>query len=146
MPTVSACRIDAVLDLISDTWTLALIHQMSAGPRRTLELKSAFSGLSSKTLSARLKRLQRHGIVARKSYSEAPPRVEYSLTDKGRDLAVVLGAVGEVAAAWDLQPDSRDETFCHACLAERGHDTRSPARVPKRSPARPRKKPDITLL
>lgn len=77
-----SCKIDGVLDFISEPWTLAVIHQLTVGPRRTLELFSSFAGLSTKTLGARLKKLERGGIVARKSFSETPPRVEYSLTEK----------------------------------------------------------------
>lgn len=118
MPSSSACRIDMVLDCISDRWTLSIIHKLSTGARRTLELYGAFKGMSSKTLNARLKKLERDGLVIRHSYPESPPRVEYSLTGKGRELLPVLNAIAEVAFRWvDEDVAMEEEPSCRACAA-----------------------------
>ena len=82
MPKASACRIDRVLSVIEDKWTLGIIHELSAGPRRTLEILGAFKGLSPRTLGLRLKKLARSSILTRESFPESPPRVEWSLTEK----------------------------------------------------------------
>jgi DNA-binding HxlR family transcriptional regulator len=144
MPVRSPCKIDRVLEFISDPWTLAVIHQLSIGPRRTVELHSSFSGLSTKTLGARLKKLERGGIVARKSFSETPPRVEYSLTEKGRALLRVLDAITEVAVDWNTGGESGDNAAsCRACaLAETV--TVKKEEIP--APQKPRKRTDVTLL
>jgi predicted transcriptional regulator len=54
--------------------------------KETAKLRHTLKGFSSKTLAARLKELQRSGVLERKSYNETPPRVEYNLTDKGQEL------------------------------------------------------------
>ena len=54
--------------------------------REIIKFRHTLKGFSSKTLAARLKELQRIGVLERKSYNETPPRVEYNLTDKGQEL------------------------------------------------------------
>jgi DNA-binding HxlR family transcriptional regulator len=63
------------------------------GPRRFQDLQTSLSGISPNTLSARLKRLEDAGIIERQMYAEHPPRAEYVLTDKGRELGPVLKAL-----------------------------------------------------
>ena len=136
-----SCKIDVVLDFISEPWTLAVIHQLSVGPRRTVELFSTFDGLSTKTLGARLKKLERGGIVARRSFSEAPPRVEYSLTEKGRALLRVIDAIADVANEWNCDGEGRVAVAsCRACHTGKTDKDESPA------PQKPRKRTDVTLL
>ena len=136
------CKIDVVLDFISEPWTLAVIHQLSVGPRRTVELFSSFDGLSTKTLGARLKKLEHGGIVARRSFSEAPPRVEYSLTEKGRALLRVIDAIADVANEWDCAGEGRVAVAsCRACHADEDESADQAATTIK-----PRKRTDVTLL
>src|SRR5260370_39401898 len=106
----TVCLVDAVLKLIGDRWTLSLIHELSKGPRRTLELHTAFSGLSTKTLSDRLKNLQRSGLVSRKSDPQTPPRVEYSLTEKGSELLPLFHVLARAGLRWGIgSEDNGDE-------------------------------------
>jgi DNA-binding HxlR family transcriptional regulator len=136
----SSCRIDPVLEVIGDQWTLAIIHELSAGPRRAVELHAAFSGVSTKTLTARLKKLERNRVISRKSYPQSPPRVEYSLMEKGLELLPVLRVMEEVALKWSPE----------AGLATGGRPCRACAdaseQIKPRSETRPRKRPDIVLL
>lgn len=121
MPSRSSCKIDPVLDVVSDQWTLAIVHELTVGPRRTLELQTAFEGMSTKTLAARLKKLQRRGLVERRVYGESPPRVEYSLTAKGERLNLLLAAINEIAAEWNESVEgSFDRPPCQACEIKRG--------------------------
>jgi DNA-binding HxlR family transcriptional regulator len=145
MPSSSACRIEKVLDVVSDLWTLAIIHELSVGPRRTLELLGAFTGMSRKTLADRLKKLDRVGVVSRKSYPESPPRVEYSLTPKGRELLPVLRAIAEVALVWE--DGAAETTRARSCLAcEMTFKKLPDIEAPAPPPDRPRKRTDVTLL
>lgn len=149
MPSSASCKIDLVLDFISDPWTLAVIHQLSIGPRRTLELYNSFEGLSTKTLGARLKKLERGGIVARKSFSETPPRVEYSLTEKGKALLRVLDAVREVALEWssDRKDKEVETASCRACCTAEPVVTKKEESADQTpAPQKPRKRTDVTLL
>ena len=101
MPAQASCAVDSALKVVGDRWTLAIIHELSLGPRRTVELHRGFKGLSTKTLLARLRKMERAGLVSRHSFSESPPRVEYSLTDRGRSLLPVLREMRRSAQLWD---------------------------------------------
>jgi DNA-binding HxlR family transcriptional regulator len=65
------------------------------GPRKFQDLQDSLDGVSPNTLSERLKRLMQSGIVERRLYAEHPPRAEYLLTSKGRELRPVLRALRE---------------------------------------------------
>jgi|SRR5215212_6611777 len=74
--------------LITKKGTLEILIPLccTTDPVRYIKFRNTLKGFSSKTLAARLKELQRGGILERKSYNETPPRVEYNLTDKGQEL------------------------------------------------------------
>ena len=65
------------------------------GPRRFQDLQESLAGASPNTLSARLKKLEENGIVERRFYAQHPPRAEYALTDKVRELGPVMKAPRE---------------------------------------------------
>ncbi|MGH2695731.1 MAG: winged helix-turn-helix transcriptional regulator, partial [Actinomycetota bacterium] len=71
-------------------WTALLIRALLDGPRRFTELLEAAPGLRDRVLSQRLKELEAVGIVTRAQYAEVPPRVEYELTERGRELRPVI--------------------------------------------------------
>ena len=156
----TACLVDAVLKLIGDRWTLCVIHELSKGPRRTLELHSAFDGLSTKTLSDRLKHLQRNGLISRTSYPESPPRVEYSLTDKGSELLPLFHTIVGAGIRWGIewggnggQPrcDICDAAFMmpaapDALALTRGNASSETDQTSGARQIKPRKRTDVTLL
>jgi DNA-binding HxlR family transcriptional regulator len=74
------------------------------GPRRFLELRRAVAGLHDRLLSERLKELESEGLVERRVYAETPVRIEYELTDKGRDLEKVVTEVHRWADRWLAVP------------------------------------------
>ncbi|CAH1231712.1 putative HTH-type transcriptional regulator YybR [Paenibacillus allorhizoplanae] len=81
------CPIAKTLDVIGTKWTFLIIRDLLIeGTLRFSELLKAMEGISPKTLSLRLKELEDHGILVRKVYPEVPPRVEYTLTEKGKRL------------------------------------------------------------
>src|SRR5436190_2333262 len=86
------CAVAATSDLIGSKWTALIVHDLSEGPRRFSELEHACHGISPRTLSERLHMLEQEAIVARKSYPESPPRVEYELTRKGIALLPIIEA------------------------------------------------------
>ncbi|MDF2681481.1 MAG: HTH-type transcriptional regulator, partial [Brevibacillus sp.] len=82
-----ACPIAKTLDVIGTKWTFLIIRDLLIeGTMRFSDLLKSMDGISPKTLSLRLKELEEHGIVDRKVYPEVPPRVEYTLTKRGRQL------------------------------------------------------------
>lgn len=80
-------------DVLGTKWTISILGELLAGPQRFGELQSTLDGISPRTLTERLRRLEAQGFVLRHSYAEAPPRVEYSLTAKGSALAPVIQAM-----------------------------------------------------
>jgi DNA-binding HxlR family transcriptional regulator len=95
-----SCAVAACTEIIGAKWTALLVHDMSEGPRRFTELESACPGISPRTLSERLRALEEQGIVARTSYPERPPRVEYELTEKGRGLLPVIDEMRRFGHVW----------------------------------------------
>ena len=98
-PTLTApylCPIARSLDVVGERWTILIIRELVRfGPRKFHEFEQALDGVSPNTLSARLKRLEDAGIVERRFYERHPPRAEYLLTEKGRELRPVLKALFE---------------------------------------------------
>ena len=88
------CPIARTLDIIGDSWTILILRDLVvSGPRRFQDFERSLAGISPNTLSARLKRLEEHGVVERRFYEQHPPRAEYVLTEKGNELRPVLGAL-----------------------------------------------------
>lgn len=94
------CPIQYTLDLIGSKWSILILRELFAGDRRTHEFLEALPGISTKTLMIRLKELEEHGLVERRAYAEVPPRVEYSLTQKGREIQPVMAALNQVGSRW----------------------------------------------
>ena len=81
------CPLEGVIDTISKKWALLIIHVLGNRPRlRFGELAKELAGISPKTLTDTLAVLRNEGFVGREAFSEIPPRVEYYLTDDGREL------------------------------------------------------------
>ncbi len=87
------------LDLVGDKWTLLIVRDLVAGPRRFVELQRVLPGISTEQLRSRLNRMVADGLLTRQRYREVPPRVDYELTPRSRELLPVLGAL----ASWGLK-------------------------------------------
>jgi DNA-binding HxlR family transcriptional regulator len=83
-------------NILGSKWTALILRDLANGSKRFGEFEASLNGISPRTLSQRLDDLEQEGIITKKSFAEAPPRVEYSLTDKGRDLLPILKSM----AAW----------------------------------------------
>lgn len=88
--------IESAMQIIGNKWTALILRDLMNGPSRFCELEKSVGHINPRTLSQRLDDLEETGIINRKSFAEVPPRCEYSLTDKGRDLLPVLKQM----AAW----------------------------------------------
>jgi DNA-binding HxlR family transcriptional regulator len=82
-----------VENIVGCKWSLTVIDQVRSGVRRPGAIEHSVPGLSQKVLNERLRKLVRYGILAKASFPEVPPRVEYSLTDFGERFAGVLDAI-----------------------------------------------------
>ncbi len=74
---------------------LVLRDLFTQGPQRFQDLQESLAGVAPNTLSARLKTMEAHGLIASRLYSEHPPRLEYYLTEKGKSLRPVVKALRE---------------------------------------------------
>lgn len=88
---VVSSDLEASLKVVGDKYSLQIIHLLvTYQAQRFVELESAIQGISPRTLSARLKHLEFHGLVTRKAYPTIPPKVEYRATEKGAALDRVI--------------------------------------------------------
>ena len=88
--------LEAALNRVGDRWSLLVVDALLDGPRRFGELRDALPGIAANILTDRLRRLERERILVASPYSARPPRMEYTLTGDGRDLASAL----RLLAAW----------------------------------------------
>ncbi|MEM1048436.1 MAG: helix-turn-helix domain-containing protein [Pseudomonadota bacterium] len=88
------CPVAKTLDIVGERWTILVLRDLFLeGPRRFQDFIESLEGISPNTLSDRLKTLEDNGIVDRHFYESRPPRAEYRLTTKGRELGPVLKAL-----------------------------------------------------
>lgn len=88
------CPVARALDIIGERWTILLLLDLFLqGPRRFQDFQEPLAGVAPNTLSARLKAMEEQDLIARRVYSDHPPRLEYQLTDKGKSLGPVLKAL-----------------------------------------------------
>jgi DNA-binding HxlR family transcriptional regulator len=93
LETCATHPVGRALRLLGDVWTLLIVYTLLSGTKRFGELLAAMGNVSSKTVSQRLKMLEEIGFVQRQAFLEIPPRVEYSLTEKGLALVDIMEAI-----------------------------------------------------
>jgi DNA-binding HxlR family transcriptional regulator len=122
------CPIAHSTGLVGDRWSILIVRELLMGQSRFQDLQ-AQTGATSQMLAARLKRLEADGLVERHAYSERPPRHEYRLTPKGRDLMPVILALRAWGEAW-LKPQGGQPAtrmFHRTCESELELDGKCPA-------------------
>jgi len=100
MPSDSTCPVCRTADIVCGKWTLLLVRDLAEGRSRFCELERSLNGISPRTLSLRLRALEEEGIVERQTFAEVPPRVEYSLTAKGRALIPIIEGMRTYGERW----------------------------------------------
>lgn len=88
--TFTDCPVEYTASIIGNKWKIIILRDLLTGTKRYNELTRSVVGISAKVLTENLRDLERDGIVKRKVYPVVPPKVEYSLTEKGKDLKDVL--------------------------------------------------------
>ena len=95
------CPIERAMQLIGDKYSVLIVLNLAlCEKQRFIELEQSIKGISPRTLSARLKHLEKYGIINRKQFSTIPPKVEYSLTDRGREFKVVIEQISSWVDKW----------------------------------------------
>ena len=104
-----ACPVAKTLEVVGDRWTLLIVRDLLRGARRFQDFQKSLPGIAPTILSDRLKLMEEHELVTRHFYSDHPPRAEYTLTDKGKELGVVVGAL----ASWGARHVHRQTALVH---------------------------------
>lgn len=91
-------------DVIGCKWSVSVLLAVEAGVNRPGTLERYIDGISTKVLSERLRKLTAYGLLAKQSYPEVPPRTEYSLTESGRKLIMIIRQIRDL----DGELDERD--------------------------------------
>lgn len=91
----SDCPARMGVDIFGNSWLPVVVYMLRDGPMRPSDLRAAIGGISQKMLTQTLRRMEQMTLIERRRYAEAPPRVEYELTEAGRDLLVPIYALGD---------------------------------------------------
>ena len=89
------CPVETTLTLLSNKWKVLIIRDLLTGTKRFGELKKSLGTITQKVLTTNLRDMEDAGLVSRKVYPQKPPKVEYTLTDIGYSLAVVLDGMAD---------------------------------------------------
>ena len=87
------------------------MRDLAGGPRRFVELQRVLPGISTEQLRSRLNRMVADGLLTRQRYREVPPRVDYELTERARDLLPVIAALGRWGYRWAWGPPRPGEAI-----------------------------------
>jgi DNA-binding HxlR family transcriptional regulator len=104
------CPVCRTAEIVCGKWTLLLIRELAEGRSRFCELERSLEGISPRTLSLRLRALEEEGVVARQTFPEVPPRVEYALTEKGMALLPIIDDMRTYGERWIVQGCGEDRT------------------------------------
>ena len=160
---IDGCPIAGALQLVGDKWTMLVVRDLSAAPKRTTELLEDLHPISSRTLLARLQEMEHDEILLRNDYGGLPRRVEYELTERGRRLIPLLDALMKTGQALECNEceDRKEQTgyYCDFCpvpheeisvneqpYREEPLPVRELERRPIPAPARHNKKDDPIVL
>ncbi len=108
-----SCEIEVTIQMIGGKCKpLILYYLTDEGTKRFSELQSYINQISQKTLTNQLRELEADGLITRKVYAEVPPKVEYSITEKGKSLYPIL----ELMCEWgEKNIDDRFQLMCPQC-------------------------------
>lgn len=109
------CPIRYAIDIVGGKWKLPIICSLASGlPTRYSTIKRKLTDVTNMMLAQSLKELEASGMVHREQYNEVPPRVEYTLTDKGKSIIPPLVKLAEWSAG-HMQEDKACTPFCPTC-------------------------------
>ena len=95
----TGCPVEKTLNIIGKKWAVLIIRDLLSGKKRFGQLLASLSGISPRTLSARLSELEENGVVKKKVFPEIPLHVEYSLTKRGNELHFILDQMSKWGSA-----------------------------------------------
>jgi DNA-binding HxlR family transcriptional regulator len=96
----SRCPVCRTAEVVCGKWTLLIVRDLAESACRFSELERSLEGISPRTLSLRLRALEEEGVVTRNTFPEVPPRVEYTLTEKGEALVPLIEDMRRYGRRW----------------------------------------------
>src|SRR5713101_3824137 len=127
--------------MVGDKWTMLVVRDLFAGPKRTTELLEDLHPISSRTLMGRLREMEQEDLSVRNNYGGLPRRVEYELTERGRRLTPLLDALMKTGQVMECnQCEDRKESagyYCDFCPMPRGEPVFVEPPLPEEQPAQP---------
>lgn len=116
---IDGCPIAGALQMIGDKWSMLVVRDLANGPRRTMELLNGLFPISSRTLVARLRDMEKDRLLERTDFGGNPPHIEYGLTERGRLLLPLVDALRVLGQSLDCNEceDRRQQLgfYCEAC-------------------------------
>jgi DNA-binding HxlR family transcriptional regulator len=88
--TENNCTIEEIMRVIGGKWTMPIVYSLSSGTKRFKELERSLPSISTRMLVKELKNLEHYKVVKREAFATVPPTVEYSLTERGRELEPII--------------------------------------------------------
>lgn len=105
----SDCRARVAFEVLANRWDSVVVFTLADGPMRPAALRARIGGISAKVLNDALRRLEYNGLVERRPYQEAPPRVDYELTEAGSALLEPMRMMGAWATRYaDVVLDAQE--------------------------------------
>ena len=104
------CGIDVTLAVIGGNWKTSILWHLAIETMRFSQLQRQFSATTRKMLTQQLRELERDGLVHREVYAQVPPKVEYSLTEKGHSVMPILNQMCEWADSYRCEDSSAETT------------------------------------
>lgn len=133
---LDGCPITAALQMLGDKWTMLVVRELVAGPKRTMELLTDLYPISSRTLLGRVRDMEKDGLIDRSVYGGNSRHIQYALTEKGRLLLPLLESLRKLGLALDCNEcDDRMErlgAYCLPCPKNRHHGDLEPPPRPSR--------------
>ena len=116
---LDGCPITGALQMLGDKWTMLVVRELVSGPKRTMELLNSLFPISSRTLVARLRDMEKDGFLERTDFGGNPPHIEYALTDRGHLLLPLLESLRQLGLVLGCN-DCRDRklrlgSYCEPC-------------------------------
>jgi len=145
---LDGCPIAGLLQMLGDKWTMLIVRDLVHGPKRTMELHSNLDPISSRTLVARLRDMEKDKLLERKDFGGNPPHIEYALTERGRLLLPLLAALRETGRFLECSDcenrKGRRGSYCEACTNNLEPLLERPVSAP--APLRRRERDDSIVL
>ncbi|MGH9984082.1 MAG: winged helix-turn-helix transcriptional regulator [Nitrososphaeraceae archaeon] len=114
---ICLCPLEGVIDIISKKWALLIVNEIGNHERiRYNDLMKEIEGISPKTLADTLRDLRKHNLVKRESFNEIPPRVDYTLTNDGKQLRRAIIPLLQ----WAISKKGTVLAHCSCSMIEKG--------------------------